>query len=63
MKMYRVRGYQFKAEGPGEPKKNAFAFQHAMNDGKQKLEESVIPSEDVDAEDLERKGFAEKDDR
>ncbi|KAK4502041.1 hypothetical protein PRZ48_007852 [Zasmidium cellare] len=57
----RVRGYQYKAEGPGESKKNAVAFKHAMNDGKEKLAEATPPAEDVDAEDLEIKGFAEKE--
>lgn len=58
----RVRGYQFKAEGPGEPKKNAVAFQHAMNDGELRLAEATPPSGDFAAEDLEEKGFAEKED-
>lgn len=55
----RVRGYQFKSEGPGEPKKNTAPFT-MLDDGKEKLAESTLPSADVDAEELEAQGFAEK---
>lgn len=58
---FRVRGYQYKAEGPGEAKKNAVAFKHALNDGKEKLAEAAPPAGDVNAGELEVKGFAEKD--
>lgn len=61
--LFRVRGYQYKAEGPGEAKKNAVAFKHALNDGKEKLVEAAPPAGDVDAEELEVKGFAEKDEK
>jgi queuine tRNA-ribosyltransferase subunit QTRTD1 len=56
----RVRGYQFKSEGPGEPKKNPTSFQ-TLNDRSEKLSESITPSPDTDAADLEKKGFAERD--
>ncbi|KAH0545268.1 hypothetical protein FGG08_000567 [Glutinoglossum americanum] len=55
----RVRGYQFKSEGPGEPKKNALAYK-TLDDAKEKLAEGVTPSPNVEAEDLEGRGFAEK---
>lgn len=52
-----VRGYQFKSEGPGEPKKNARAY-HMLNEGKEKLEGSPLPNPTADAKDLEDRGFA-----
>lgn len=58
---FRVRGYQYKAEGPGETKKNAVAFKHALNDGRKKIAEAASLAGDVDAWELEGKGFAEKD--
>lgn len=58
-----MRGYQYKAEGPGEAKKNAVAFKHALNDGREKLAEAVPPAGDVDAAELEGKGFAEKEEK
>jgi queuine tRNA-ribosyltransferase accessory subunit len=64
----RVRGYQFKSEGPGEPKKNQAPFTVLKEDGKAKtlnagqelLTESTPPSVYADAADLEDQGFAEK---
>lgn len=55
----RVRGYQFKSEGPGEPKKNTAPFT-MLDDGKERLAESTAPSKEVDASELEEQGFAEK---
>ncbi|KAI9763947.1 MAG: hypothetical protein M1840_008981 [Geoglossum simile] len=55
----RVRGYQFKSEGPGEPKKNALAYK-TLDDTREKLAEGVTPSPNVEAQDLEDRGFAEK---
>ncbi|KAH0562679.1 hypothetical protein GP486_002651 [Trichoglossum hirsutum] len=55
----RVRGYQFKSEGPGEPKKNSLAYK-TLDDAREKLAEGVTPSPNVEAEDLEGRGFAEK---
>jgi queuine tRNA-ribosyltransferase accessory subunit len=55
----RMRGYQYKSEGPGEAKRNPAPFQ-MLDDGKEKLAESVLPSADADADDLEGQGFAEK---
>ena len=36
----RVRGYQFKSEGPGEPKKNKAPF-NMLDEGREKLAEAV----------------------
>lgn len=55
-----VRGYQFKSEGKGEPKKNPPAYR-PLDDGKEKLAEAQMPSPDIDAHDMEQLGFAEKE--
>ncbi|KAK5164502.1 uncharacterized protein LTR77_009708 [Saxophila tyrrhenica] len=55
----RIRGYQFKSEGPGEPKKNPAPFQ-MLDDRSEKLAESTPPAADADAAELEEQGFAEK---
>lgn len=54
-----MRGYQFKSEGRGEPRKNELAYR-ALDDGNEKLAEAELPSPDADAKDLEEQGFAEK---
>ena len=56
----RVRGYQFKSEAPGEPKKNAAPFV-MLNDGNEKLAEATPPNANADAVDLEEQGFAKKE--
>jgi queuine tRNA-ribosyltransferase subunit QTRTD1 len=53
----RVRGYQFRSEGPGEAKKNAAPFSVYANSG---TETPVAPEANEDAGELEGKGFAEK---
>lgn len=59
-----MRGYQYKSEGPGEAKKNPNAFR-VLDDGTEKLKEAKedIMSEvnKVDAEELQERGFAEKE--
>ena len=55
----RVRGYQYKSEGPGEPKKNAAPFT-MLEDGKEKNAEGALLDAEADVEDLEEQGFAEK---
>ena len=57
----RIRGYQFKAEGPGEQKKNKAPFT-PMNDGAQNTTGSTRPDVTTDVEGLERQGFAQKGD-
>ncbi|WPH03882.1 Hypothetical protein R9X50_00676500 [Acrodontium crateriforme] len=52
----RVRGYQFKSEGPGEPKKNTAPFQ--VRD-KSSGEGNPLMN-DANAQQLENQGFAEK---
>ncbi|KAF2095926.1 tRNA-guanine transglycosylase family protein [Rhizodiscina lignyota] len=52
----RVRGYQFKSEGRGEPKKNPKAYGR-LDDAREKFAEGVLPSPNADAEDLERAGM------
>ena len=56
---YRVRGYQFRSEGKGEPRKNPIAYR-PLDDGNEKLAEPALPDPDADAEDLEQQGFAKK---
>ena len=58
----RVRGYTFKSQGRGEPKKNAVAWSRGLNVGEEKLANSVLPDPHDDAGKLEEKGFAEKTD-
>jgi len=53
----RIRGYQFRSEGPGEPKKNASPFNVYDNSG---VETPLAPEASEDAGELEGKGFAEK---
>lgn len=55
----RVRGYQFKSEGPGEARKNPSAYE-SLNDVKEKFEEAASVNIDANAEELEERGFAEK---
>ncbi|KAL6722172.1 hypothetical protein ACLMJK_001279 [Lecanora helva] len=55
----RVRGYQFKTKGRGEPRKNPPAYR-ALNDRKENLADAnPLPSPGADALDLEELGFAE----
>ncbi len=56
---HRIRGYQFKTEGKGGPKKNPQPYR-PLDDGKGKLAEASLPSPSADAEGLEQLGFAEK---
>lgn len=53
----RVRGYHFKSEGPGEPKKNKAAWGNLGGD-ETAMEGGLIPHEPAEA--LQEKGFAEK---
>lgn len=53
----RVRGYQFRSEGPGEAKKNVAPFHVYDNSG---VETPVAPEANEGAGELEKKGFAEK---
>lgn len=53
----RVRGYHFKSEGPGEPKKNRAAWGNLGGDD---LEVDGVLVPDEPATELEEKGFAEK---
>ena len=59
----RIRGYQMKSIGGGEPKKNAKPY-GKLDDAAQKLAEaeSGIATPTGDAVELERHGFAEKTD-
>ena len=50
--IYRVRGYQFRSEGKGGPRKNPIAYR-PLNDGKDKLAEAALPSPNADADGLE----------
>jgi len=54
----RLRGYQFKSQGRGEPRKNPPAFR-SLDDGKEKLADAALPSPDAEALELEKLGFAE----
>ncbi len=54
----RVRGYQYKSEGPGEAKKNPLAYR-MLNGAKDQNAEPPLPSPTTDANDLEKQGFAE----
>ncbi|KAI7568808.1 hypothetical protein KC317_g3866 [Hortaea werneckii] len=63
----RVRGYQFKSEGPGEPKKNTpnfkpFEDEKTLNDGNEVLADSAVPRADANAAEMEKTGFAERAD-
>ncbi|KAI9763550.1 MAG: hypothetical protein M1835_007783 [Candelina submexicana] len=55
----RVRGYQFRSIGHGEPKRNPLAYK-ALDEVKEVLVEATLPSPSADAMDLEEHGFAEK---
>ena len=53
----RVRGYQYKSEGPGEAKRNPAPY--TALGGSERLPESTPPSVDADADVLKQQGFAE----
>lgn len=55
----RLRGYHFKTEGKGGPKKNPQPYR-SLDDRKEKFAEALLPSPSANAEDLEQRGFAEK---
>jgi len=55
----RVRGYQFRAEGPAQPRKNPAAYKN-LDDARERLAEAVVPVPDADAGALEASGFAER---
>ncbi|KAF4555223.1 Queuine tRNA-ribosyltransferase accessory subunit 2-like protein [Elsinoe fawcettii] len=55
----RVRGYQFKSDGPGEVKRNQAPFK-TMNDAKEKVAETADSNPVNDVEDIEGAGLAEK---
>ena len=57
LKIHRVRGYQFRSEGKGGPRKNPIAYR-PLDDGKDTLAEAALPSPGADAENLEKQGFA-----
>ena len=59
--LYRIRGYQYKSEGKGEPRINPPAYR-SLDDGEERLAEAALPSPDIDAHDLEQQGFAERAD-
>jgi queuine tRNA-ribosyltransferase len=54
--IYRIRGYQVKSTGRGEPKKNTKAF-NKLDDMTEALAEAEAPSPDVDAEELRNHGM------
>ena len=62
-----MRGYQFKSEGPGEPKRNTPNFKpfedgKTLNDGKEVLADSALQRADANAAEMEKTGFAERAD-
>ena len=56
---HRVRGYQFKTEGKGGPRKNPQPFR-SLDDGKEQLADALLQSASADVEDMEQRGFAER---
>ncbi|KAF2841238.1 tRNA-guanine transglycosylase [Patellaria atrata CBS 101060] len=54
----RIRGYQFKSEGPNEPKKNPAPYT-MLKDGEEKNAEAPISGPETMSKDLEAVGFAE----
>ncbi|KAF2436981.1 tRNA-guanine transglycosylase [Tothia fuscella] len=54
----RVRGYQFKSKGGGEPKKNPKGY-NKLDDMAESLAEAPVPSPSVDAGDLEEHGLGQ----
>jgi len=59
----RVRGYQFRSEGPSEPRRNPAPYKN-FNDQSEKIADAVtgsaLPDANVDAGELEEKGFGEQ---
>lgn len=55
----RVRGYQFKSEGKGEPRKNPPAYR-MLDEDKEKIEDATLPSPSLNSQNLEEQGFAER---
>ena len=56
--LHRVRGYQYKSEGPGEKKKNPSAYR-TLHSANEKLAEANLPSPDVDGYEMEEDGIGE----
>ncbi|KAK3679689.1 hypothetical protein LTR78_000065 [Recurvomyces mirabilis] len=55
----RVRGYQYKSEGPGEQRKNRPAY-NTLDDRKEAVAGSKSVKLDADSNTLQQQGFAEK---
>lgn len=56
----RMRGYQYKSEGPGESKKNGPAYR-MLDEGKEKVKEAIVLAPTTGATQLEKAGFANVD--
>jgi hypothetical protein len=55
--LFRLRGYQFKSKGGGEPKKNPKGYNKLDDMAAEAIAEAELPSPDVDAMQLEEHGF------
>lgn len=55
----RVRGYQYRSEGPGEAKRNPSAFSKMLQSRKEQNTDTPIPDANTDADAMASKGFAE----
>ncbi|KAK4565936.1 hypothetical protein LTR86_003785 [Recurvomyces mirabilis] len=55
----RIRGYQYKSEGPGEQRKNRPAY-NTLDDRKESIAESKSVKPGTDSNTLQQQGFAEK---
>lgn len=60
--IFRIRGYQYKSEEKGESRKNPIAYK-ILDDKEEELAESLLSSSDMNAEELESKGFAQSVER
>ena len=55
----RVRGYQYRSEGPGEVKRNPPAFSRTLQDRREQNSKAPMPDADAGASVLAEQGFAE----
>jgi queuine tRNA-ribosyltransferase subunit QTRTD1 len=55
--VFRLRGYQFKSQGGGEPKKNPKKYNKFDDMAAETLAEAVAPSPSVDATELVEHGL------
>lgn len=55
---HRVRGYQYRSEGPGEAKRNPSAFSRMLQDRREQNADAPMPDANAGPDVLADQGFA-----